>query len=163
MATMQRTGNNGIVEAQSSEGWQSLASFKKYEDAQRAVDRLSDANFPVQNTEIVGRDVQIVERVIGRITFWRAAGAGAAAGAWFGLLIGLIVGLFTTGGEWLGLVLGGLLIGAFWGAVFGLTAHWATGGERDFASVRGLSAERYDLMVVDAEAERARNTLATAQ
>jgi hypothetical protein len=30
-----------------------------------------------------------------------------------------------------GLLLGGLLIGAAWGAIFGFFAQWATGGRRD--------------------------------
>ena len=78
--------------------------------------------------EIVGHDIRLVERVTGRLTNVRAAAAGAASGAWFGLFIGLLVGLFTAGPEWLGLVLGGLLIGAFWGAMFGFFAHWVTRG-----------------------------------
>ncbi len=85
--------------------------------------------------------------------------AGAAAGAWFGLFIGLLVGLFTSGPEWLGLVLGGLLIGAFWGAVFGFIAQWATRGQRDFASTRGIVADRYEVRVDDANAARARELL----
>ena len=121
------------------------------------------ASFPVENTKIIGNDLQLVERVLGRMTYARSAAAGAGTGAWFGLFIGLLVGLFTSGPEWLGLILGGLLIGAFWGAVFGLVAQWSTGGQRDFTSVRGLVAARYDLMVVDAEAERARRLLSAAQ
>jgi hypothetical protein len=116
-----------------------------------------------QNAKIVGQDLELVERVLGRMTYARAAAAGAGTGAWFGLFIGLLVGLLTTGPEWLGLILGGLLIGAFWGAVFGLVAQWSTGGQRDFTSVRGLVAARYDLMVLDAEAERARRLLSAAQ
>jgi hypothetical protein len=49
----------------------------------------------------------------------------------------VLVGLFTTGPEWLGLVFGGLLIGAFWGAVFGFFAHWAT---EDSATSRRCAA-----------------------
>ena len=98
---------------------QMVASYATYAEAQDAVDSLSDRGFPVEGAEVVGQDVRLVERVTGRLTNGRAAAAGAASGAWFGLFIGLLVGLFTTGPEWLGLVLGGLLIGAFWGALFG--------------------------------------------
>jgi uncharacterized protein YqgC (DUF456 family) len=103
--------------------------------------------------------VRLVERVTGRLTTARAAGAGALSGAWFGLFIGLLVGLFTSGPEWFGLVLGGLLIGAFWGAVFGFVAHWLTRGQRDFSSVRGLVASRYDVSVQQDQAQRARELL----
>jgi len=137
-----------------------VGSYSNYADAQQAVDRLSDASFPVEHVQIVGRDLMIVEDVTGRLTKARAAAVGAGSGAWFGLFIGLLVGLFTTGPEWLGLVLGGLLIGAFWGAVFGFFAHWATRGMRDFASVRGLAAAKYDVLVADEHAARARELLA---
>jgi hypothetical protein len=56
-------------------------------------------------------------------------------------------------------VLGGVLIGAVWGAIFGFFAHYAMRGRRDFASDRSLVAERYDV-VVTAEAERARTLIA---
>jgi len=136
-----------------------VASYESYEEAQRAVDRLSDASFPIDSVDIVGRDLRLVERVTGRLTTGKAALAGAGSGAWFGLFIGLLVGLFTTGPEWLGLVLGGVVIGAAWGAVFGFAAHWATRGKRDFTSLRTLAAGHYDLMVTEAEAESARALL----
>jgi uncharacterized membrane protein len=84
----------------------------------------------------------------------------AAAGAWFGLFIGLFVGLFTVGPAWLSLVVAGRVIGAIWGAIFGFVAYWATHGERDFASARAIVAARYDLIIGDAYAERARQLLA---
>jgi hypothetical protein len=140
-------------------GGETVATYNSYEDAQRAVDYLSDNGFPVGNAQIVGSNLHLVEQVIGRVTTGSATLAGAGSGAWFGLFIGLLVGLFTTGPEWLGLVLGGLLIGAVWGAVFGFFAHYATRGRRDFSSSRALVAERYDV-VVTAEAERARTLIA---
>lgn len=99
----------------------------------------------------------------GRLTNAKAAAAGAGSGAWFGLFIGLLVGLFTSGPAWLGLILGGALIGAFWGAVFGFIAHSTTRGERDFASTRGIVAARYELWVADEQAARARELLGAAQ
>jgi predicted lipid-binding transport protein (Tim44 family) len=138
---------------------QTVASYATYADAQQAVDSLSDRGFPVEGAEIVGNDVRLVERVTGRLTNARAAAAGAGPGAWFGLFIGLLVGLFTTGPEWLGLVLGGLLIGALWGALFGFFAHWVTQGQRDFTSVSNLVAGRYELTVPNDQAQRARELL----
>jgi hypothetical protein len=142
---------------------QTVASYATYAEAQRAVDALSDAGFPVEVAEIVGYDIRLVERVTGRLTNARAAGAGAATGAWFGLFIGLLVGLFTSGPEWVGLVLGGLLIGAFWGALFGFFAHWVTRGQRDFESVSNLVAGRYELTVPADQAQRARELLGEHQ
>jgi hypothetical protein len=138
---------------------QTVATYATYAEAQQGVDALSDAGFPVEGVELVGYDMRFVERVTGRLTTARAAAMGAASGAWFGLFIGLLVGLFTTGPEWLGLVLGGLLIGAFWGAAFGFFAHWATRGQRDFSSVSNLVAGRYELTVPNDQAQRARELL----
>ena len=152
-----------IANGSGGAGRSTIASYDDYQKAQRAVDGLSDAGFPVQTVEIVGRDLRFVERVTGRLTTWRAAMTAAAAGAWFGLFIGLLVGLFTTGAEWLGLVLGGLVIGAFWGAVYGFVTHWATRGLRDFGSLRALAAGQYDVMVVASESQRAQAILADVQ
>ena len=138
---------------------QSVASYPTYPEAQEAVDRLSDAEFPVENVDIVGSDLRLVEHVTGRLTSGRAAMYGAGLGAWWGLLFGLLVGLFTTGPEWIGLVLGGLLIGAVFGALFGFFAQYATGGRRDFSSTSGLVAARYDVMVANEHADRARQLI----
>lgn len=146
--------------ANTPRGGVTVASYTTYDDAQRAVDYLSDSRFPVENAEIVGYDVRLVEQVTGRMTIPRAMLLGAGAGAWWGLLIGLLVGLFTTGPDWLGLLLGGVLIGVFWGAVVGLFAQWLVRGRRDFSSAQGLVAARYDLVVADYYAERARALLA---
>jgi hypothetical protein len=140
-----------------------LGTYDTYLEAQERVDHLAKADFPVGKVSIVGNDLKSVERVTRKLSWSRAALEGAASGAWFGLFIGLLVGLFTTGPEWLGLVIGGLLIGALWGAVFGYLAHRSTRGQRDFASTRGLAAGRYDLMVADAHAARARTLLGDAK
>ncbi|MFJ4037486.1 general stress protein [Microbacterium sp. NPDC090007] len=127
-----------------------LSSFTDYTGAQAAVDRLSDAGFPVEHTAIVGHDVRIVEQVTGRLTRGRAALYGAASGAWFGLLIGLLFGLLAPFGTWIALLLWGLVLGAVWGAVFGFAGHAFTRGRRDFSSVQGFEAEHWDV-TVDAE------------
>lgn len=142
--------------------WNTVASFSTYEEAQAAVDYLSDHQFPVEYVDIVGSDLRFVERVTGRLTTWRAAAAGAASGAWFGLFIGLLVGFFTSGPRWLGLVLGGVIIGALWGGAFGAVGHLATRGRRDFSSLRSIVALKYDVVARGGHAERARHMLREA-
>lgn len=137
-----------------------LASYTRYADAQAAVDRLSDARFPVERTSIVGRDLRLVESVRGRLDLRRAALSGLATGAWFGLLIGLFVGIVGDGtGSWVGPVLWGLLFGALAGAAFGAASHAATGGRRDFVSTSALVADRYDVLVDPAAVADARRLL----
>lgn len=145
-----------------SMAWNTVASYSSYQEAQAAVDRLSDQGFPVENLDIVGSDLRTVERVTGRLTTARATMAGAASGAWFGLFIGLLVGLFTRGPTWIGLIIGGLLIGAVWGAVFGFASHAATRGRRDFSSAQTLTASRYDIIARGGHADQARSILQQA-
>lgn len=135
-----------------------VASYRNYAEAQRAVDYLSDQKFPVQHTAIVGRDVHLVEKVVGRLTVGKAAAAGLASGAWLGLLIGLLLSIFSSNNFWK-VMLTGLLIGAAWGAVFGALAHAATRGQRDFASRSALVAGIYDVLVTEPYVAQAQQLL----
>jgi hypothetical protein len=154
--------NNMPMLSPVSIAWNTVARFDDYETTQRAVDRLSDDGFPVEKLDIIGCDLRLIERVTGRLTKARAAVAGAVSGMWVGLLIGVLLGLFTAGHTWLGVVPASAGIGALWGGAFGFAAHAATRGQRDFSSVRGLSATRYDLVARDGSADRARSMLGQA-
>ena len=137
-----------------------LASYEDYLAAQKAVDTLSDKGFPVQNVAIVGVDLRIVESVLGRLSWGRAATSNMLTGAWFGLLIGLFVGLFSsTTDSLLPLVGLGLLYGAAFGIVLGLVTHAISGGRRDFVSRQQLQAARYDVLCERAVIDEARKVL----
>jgi hypothetical protein len=69
-----------------------VATYGSYAEAERAVDFLSDREFPVERVAIVGTGLKTVEQVAGRLTTARAALAGAAQGAMIGLLFGLLLG-----------------------------------------------------------------------
>jgi hypothetical protein len=60
-----------------------IATYPDYLSAQRAVDFLSDNDFPVAQTAIVGTDLRLVEQVPGRLTIWGAV-FGAVAHAMTG-------------------------------------------------------------------------------
>lgn len=126
---------------------QSLGVFDRYEDAQRAVDFLADREFAVQNCMIVGTELKQVERVTGRLTYARAALAGAASGAWMGLFVGLLLSLFATGGSAVAVIFTGVLIGIAFGMALGLAGYAATGGRRDFTSISQVVATRYEVLV----------------
>ena len=135
------------------EGQIVVASYPTYAEAERAVDYLSDHQFPVQRTAIVGRGLSSFERITGRLTIWRAAAQSAAYGAVLGALFGWLFGLF----DWVNPLVSGLLLalygvifGAVAGGLLGLVGHALTGGRRDFSSVAGMRAESYDVLV-DAE------------
>jgi hypothetical protein len=128
-------------------GYQLVASFPTYVEAQRLVDKMSDEGFPVEHVRIIGDGLRLVEDVTGRLTKGKAALAGAISGAWFGLFIGLLFGLFTTGQAWWWVILSSLVLGVIAGAVFGFVGHLATRGQRDFTSIQALAATRYDVYV----------------
>jgi hypothetical protein len=145
-----------------SAAWNTVARFDDYETAQRAVDRLSDDGFPVEKLDIVGSDLQLVERVTGRLTRGRAAGKGAISGLWAGLLFGILIGLFTSGHSFLAVAATGAAFGVLWGAVFGYVAHGSTKGQRDFSSVQQIVATRYDLIARGGTVDRAKSMLSNA-
>lgn len=127
---------------------QSLGVFDHYEEAQKAVDFLSDNEFPVQNVLIVGTDLKQVERVTGRLTTPRVMLAGAASGAWLGLLLGLLLGIFVQdAGGYARTVVTGVALGVVFGVVWALIGYLATRGERDFSSVTKVIPSRYEVLV----------------
>jgi hypothetical protein len=139
-----------------------IATYSSYQEAERAVDWLSDQAFAVQHVAIVGTGLRTVEQVAGRLTTGRAALTGAGQGALIGLVFALLFGLFFTGPDFLGLLLYAVIAGAIFGAVLGALAHSALGGRRDFASTRSMEAERYELQVdeaMTAEAQRLIDTM----
>ncbi|WP_329429171.1 hypothetical protein OG339_09580 [Streptosporangium sp. NBC_01495] len=140
-----------------------LAGYDNYLAAQRTVDGLSDAGFPVENVAIVGSDLKLEETVTGRMTNGRAALTGAGSGAAFGAVVGMFLGLFTsTTMSFFVLVLWAALWGAVMGAAFGFVNHVFTGGKRDFASRSAIVAGRYDVLVAASHMDHARAVLESA-
>jgi hypothetical protein len=138
-----------------------VGSYATYAEAQRAVDYLSDNEFPVENVTIVGSDLQMVERVTGRLTRGRAVLGGAASGAWFGSFVGVLLGLFSNSGtSFVVLLLSGIAYGALFGAAFGFLGYAATGGRRDFTSNSQIVAGSYAVLCQSQHAEKARDLLA---
>ena len=144
---------------------QVIATYDTYVEAQRAVDFLADEQFAVENVSIVGSDLKMVERVTGRLTRGRAAIAGAASGAWFGLFVGVLLSLFATksGTSGFALIILALIYGAAFGAIFGFVGHALSGGKRDFTSRSKIVSSRYEIVVVWAQADKAREVLARLQ
>ena len=138
----------------------SLGVYERYEQAQEAVDFLSDKEFPVQNCVIVGTDLKQVERVTGRLTTGKVAAGGLLSGLWLGLFVGLVLSLFGTGGA-LATIAFTMLFGAIFGLAWALAGYAATRGRRDFTSVSQVVATRYEVLVEHKYAEQGRELLAT--
>lgn len=137
-----------------------LGTYDTYLEAQSVVDRLSKAEFPVKQLAIVGNDLKTVERVTGKLTYARAAGAGAASGAWFGLFFGLILFLFTNNPNSLAFVGAAVLIGAGFGMIFGIVSYTMSRRRRDFTSVHQVLASNYQIIIDPSQLVRAQELLA---
>ena len=138
----------------------SLGVYERYEQAQQAVDFLSDNQFPVQNCLIVGTDLKQVERVTGRLTTGKVVAGGLLSGIWLGLFVGLVLSLFGSG-DTAATILSTVLFGAIFGLVWALVGYAATRGRRDFTSVSQVVATRYEVLVEHKFAEQGRQLLAT--
>ncbi|TXG91761.1 magnesium transporter [Rhodococcus rhodnii] len=138
-------------------GWP-IGSYPTYAEAQRAVDYLSDQEFPVQDVTIVGVNLMQVERVLGRLNWAKVIGGGVVSGAWLGVFIGLLLGIVTGG--WIAPLLIGVVGGIIFGVISTSVPYAATKGTRDFASSMQLVAGRYDVLCNPKSAERARDMLA---
>lgn len=127
-----------------------LVEFVRYEDAQAAVDTLSDEGFPVEHVSIVWARLRQIEYVTGRRTILTAAMQGAASGMWFGAFIGLLLSLFVELEEdatAIGLVVSYALTGAVVVAIYQAVRHWSQRGRRDFSTMGKLDAEAYEIWV----------------
>ncbi len=137
-----------------------VGSYETYEQAQRAVDFLSDEHFPVENVTIVGNGLRMVERVTGRLNQGRASATGAAGGAWWGLFIGAMLLLFSSAeSNGFLILLLTVISGAVFGAVFGIIGYSLAGGRRDFTSQSSVVATSYDVLCKYQHADNARGLL----
>ncbi|WP_067949381.1 general stress protein, partial [Agromyces sp. NDB4Y10] len=138
---------------------ETIASYETYQEAQAAVDKLAKAEFPVKELSIVGHDLTTVERITGKLTWGRAAGAGALSGAWFGTFLGLLLFIFSPTGTSLGVLGAAILIGAGFGMIFSVVSYSLNRRRRDFTSVMQVLATRYAIIGDPGHVARARTVL----
>ncbi|MBA8794468.1 putative membrane protein [Friedmanniella endophytica] len=137
---------------------QSVGIYQTYEDAQKAVDYLSDNKFAVQNLAIVGTDLKSFERVLGRKSWGTVIGQGVQSGITMGLLVGLVFLIFA-GGRALVLVAVALGIGLVLGIASNAFAYSLSRGRRDFTSVTQTVATKYEVLCEHKVAQQARDML----
>ncbi|CCH77231.1 conserved hypothetical protein [Nostocoides japonicum T1-X7] len=136
----------------------SVGVYDKYQDAQKAVDYLSDHEFPVQNLMIVGTDLKQLERVTGRLTRGRVAAGGALSGAWLGGFVALIFAFFDSNATLVSFV-STVIFGTVFGLIWALIGYRLTGGARDFTSVTQVVATKYEVLAEHKVVARARELL----
>lgn len=138
-----------------------LGEYATYPEAQKIVDRLAKADFAITGMAIVGSDLKTVERITGRMTYGRAALAGAASGSWVGLFFGLVLFLFSPEPNF-SLVLAAALIGAGFGMMLGIVSYAVNRRRRDFSSTHQVLAGSYQIIIDPSQTARARLALAAA-
>ena len=140
-----------------------VSTVSRYEEAEHAVDWLSDHDFPVDRVSIVGTGLRYVEQVSGRMTTGRAALIGLGYGALLGVVWGLLFGaLFTTdNASFWGLMGFSILVGAVFGGLVGAISQAWTDDKHDFSSTSATRADRYEVQVEDGSASEAKILLAS--
>ncbi|WP_144710740.1 general stress protein [Curtobacterium pusillum] len=137
-----------------------LGTYDSYPDAQRVVAKLAEADFPVNQLSILGNDLKTVERVTGKMTYGRAAIAGALSGLWLGIFFGIVLTLFSPSAG--GLILAAAIIGAAFGMLYGIVSFAITKRQRDFTSVHQVLATNYQIVVDPQLVGQARRILGEA-
>lgn len=125
---------------------QSVAVYDSYADAQKAVDYLSDEHFPVENLCIVGTDLKLVERVLGRRAWPQVLASGAMSGIGTGVFVGLIMKLLYSQLSFASALLTGLILGMAMGLLSASISYMSTRGQRDFSSISATVATRYEVL-----------------
>ncbi|MDO5737109.1 MAG: hypothetical protein Q4P15_11615 [Propionibacteriaceae bacterium] len=139
-----------------------VGQYKQYEEAQAAVDFLSDNQFPVENLMIVGADLKTVERITGRRTWGTVLAQGAISGIGTGIFVGLMLMLFTGGqAGFLPVLLVGLILGVLIGTTTTAIGYALSQGKRDFNSMRQTVATSYEVLCEHKVAAQAREMLAS--
>ena len=130
-----------------------VASFPTYAEAQAAVNKVSEAEAEIRGLAIVGNDLKLVERVMGRLTWGKVALNGMLRGLMFGVFFGLAIYLLMPESLQSAFILP--LLGAAMGILLAIVTHAMTRKRREFSSVQQVMASRYDIVAPQSIAGRA--------
>jgi hypothetical protein len=142
-------------------GWQIVGSYPSYQQAQRAVDRLANAQFPVRRLTVVAQGLRMLEQRGDRPGYGWAALHGLLLGAPVAAVLGVLAAVTVLDEP----LAAGLTFAA-WAALAGALAGVAIGVGVEALRVprrRGrsvLHADRYDLVADGEVADWARHLLA---
>lgn len=130
-----------------------VASFETYDQAQAAIAKVSGSDTELAGLAIIGNDLKLVERIVGRLTWGKVAMRGALRGLGFGAFMGLMFLLFVP--EAVGSVIVFPLLGLAFGILLSVVQHSLVRRKRDFASTQQVLAARYDVVAPQESAGRA--------
>ncbi len=126
---------------------ETLATFDAYASAQKLINSLVSDGVPFRSLSIVGTDVNLVERVTGKIGYGRAALSSAMSGSWLGVLAGLVFVIVSPADVITPIVAGGI-IGAGIGMVVGMVLFTLAGSNRrSYRSMQQIIAKSYRVVV----------------
>lgn len=130
-----------------------VASFETYDQAQAAVAKVSSSDAELAGLAIIGNDLKLVERILGRLTWGKVAMRGAMRGLGFGAFLGLMLLLFVP--EAVTSIIIFPLLGLAFGILLSVVQQSLVRRKRDFASTQQVLAARYDVVAPQASAGRA--------
>lgn len=136
-----------------------LGTYESYPEAQRVVDRLAKADFPVAKLAIVGNGLTSVEIVTRKRSWNRAAMSGILSGAWLGIFMGLLLSFISPTFSWQ-LFAAAVFIGAALGLFLQLIGYAVSRRSRDFESVSQVIAANYQIVLEPGQLARAQDALA---
>lgn len=121
--------------------------YDHYDDAREVVNRLLGGGIPARSVSIVGGGVTLVERVIARYGYGRAALTSAFTGSWIGLIVGLLSTTVASEVTLAPIAAGGL-IGSGLGVMVGMTLYSLRGSARPrYRSTQQIIASQYRVLV----------------
>ncbi len=121
-----------------------VATYRSYETAQQAINSLAEAEIDVSGIALVGNDVRVVERVMGRLTWRKVAMAGAMRGLTFGLFLGIVFWLLVPEAGMM--VLAMPILGVAFGMLLSIVTHSFTKKNRQYQSVQQIIPASFDLV-----------------
>ena len=141
---------------------ETVATYSKYEGAQRAVSKLIEKDIPARDIAIVGKGLRSVEKITGKLGWGRAAWQGAMNGLFLGLLISAFAVIWMP--EATTMMIGGvILIAVAFGMALRILNYSVLRRRRDYASMMALTADRYEITVTGVYTGKARELLGTVK
>lgn len=141
---------------------ETVATYSKYEGAQRAVSKLIEKDVPARDISIVGKGLRSVEKITGKLGWGRAAWQGAMNGILLGMLVSAFAVIWVPDAS-VAMIGGMVLIGLAFGMALRLLNYSLIRRRRDYASVMAVTAERYEVAVTGLYTAKSREILGTTK